>query len=749
MARKDYRHIKLPRELISREGTYTPPTRRDMRRSVPPSNVERHKTKLRRSIRKINNFSASREEALFFRNDKGSNEVKIKFFGPEKKEFISRYRINVYKKSIDRRKNEVVYGFIGNRKIGSQDSDFERLQKEFNNYIETNELRSYFLRVKEIEPLTIKEIVERELLEKMISNPEVVQLIDISFSGQKEFIQQKIDRIKIDYREDFVSEVNSDLLHFCRIRAKYSAVEKIVQHFRGVVDIEQSPVYTLEASSIEENLKELSILPHESNISTILVFDSNINTDHILLDGVVERVNGVVGPSRHATAVASLAIYGAHIKPSGSCKPDNKVISVNVMNAQGQIVNLEETIKKIIEEYAPQFPLLLANLSINRTNNFYKRKKGIDKLTILLDELSAKYNCLFTVSTGNLFDDSWTPEMFNQCERVGYPGHFKLHYTRILPPADSINNVTVGLITYQKSVNSIIDILHPTLHTRGNIDSYPFIKPDLVHFDSNYDGFLSSEDNGLFMAHENSHKLTKIPGTSFAAPLVAHDAGLLHSLYPQFNNNSIKALLIHFSKNIDATDIGDNDIKQRTVGFGMPDVNRAKYSTNSASTMIIEDTIQVGKEKDVKIPIPSCISGDRLKRLRIRETIVYNPTVNPTNPLLYNPIHVFAKVIRDDEKEMDGLYSRDVYGGAHQKSNVKRYKPIEKSTREHMGCFWTIKVICENKDSKYIPESYRQKYSMIVSLEDIKESDNIDLHEEVHNMIDIETHIDVPIEIQN
>ena len=64
-----------------------------------------------------------------------------------------------------------------------------------------------------------------------------------------------------------------------------------------------------------------------------------------------------------------------------------------------------------------------------------------------------------------------------------------------------------------------------------------------------------------------------------------------------------------------------------------------------------------------------------------------------------------------------------------------------------MGNFWHLKIICENKDESIVPADYKQLYSVILSVEDIKEDDDVDLHEEILNMIEVETHVHVPVEV--
>jgi hypothetical protein len=510
-------------------------------------------------------------------------------------------------------------------------------------------------------------------------------------------------------------------------------------------------VYSLETSEVRSEITNREVSHPPEGATPVFIFDTDINPNHQTLDGaVVDELHKEGVLESHGTAVASLAVCGAVLSAGGEIVQDNNVISVNV--SQDDFSRIEEIIEGVVEEYSKIYPIIIANLSANSQNIVYDRKNSVDKLTVLLDDLANKYNCIFVISAGNLFNDNWYQVLEDRCHHLGYPNYFKENFTRINPPADSINNITVGSITYQQSSDSLVELKSPTVHTRGNLDGFVFIKPDLVHFDTNYKRDFTSEDNGVLMAHTDTSTLTSIPGTSFSAPLVAHDLMVLHTEYPTLTANSLKGLILHFADREVGQGITSKKIREKLIGFGLPDIEKAIHSHNHSSTLIIEDEITVGKEKEgrekiIRFPVPHCLSGDARKRLRINKTLVYNPPVNTANLKSYNPISLSVQLIKPNNVNEAGRNTADIYGGAHQKSNVQKYPSIEKSTKEHTGEFWSLKVIVQNRDEKCIDENYQQKYSVIISVEDIKEVEGIDLHEEVINMIEVETHIDVTQEV--
>ncbi len=673
----------------------------------------------------------------------------VKFNGPLDRKFLAKYRVSVYKKDIDRNKNELIIGSISNDKLRNQrNSDFEKFKNDVLNYANNDALKSYFNKVKSIQPLTLNEIIEKDLKKKFKNNPSQDFFVDVSFAGKKNDLDQKLSSIEGELEDKLISKINTERLHYCRLKVNFQDVKEIVKKYDEIIRINQAPKYELMLSAMRDDISHLKVNPPQNENRPVIIFDGPVNKEHVLLDRAVKDCIGSnSGDMWHGTAVASLVIAGMQLNNNQEIQQENHVISANVL--EDNPFKLDERIADIVPRLAAEYQQLIINLSINNYTTYFGGVKTIHNLTALLDELANKYNCIFVVSVGNLFQ-FWEDEFVEACKRVGYPSHFAFKFSRILPPADSINNISVGSVTYQESVDSITRIKHPAPHTRGNVDDSPFIKPDFVHYDSNFKKDFTPEYNGITTASDVNNEIIKSYGTSFSTPLITHELAKLSGQYPNYSCNTLKALLVHFSDNIDASEIGDLTMKSSLVGFGMPNMERAVNSLSNSTTIVIEDEIKIGTTKTIKFPIPSCISGSHLKRLRIRKTLVYNPITNPSNPRLYNPINISAQLLRDDRKAQGGLSTRETYGGAHQKSNVKNYPTKEFSTTNHAGKFWYIDVVCELKDEDFtIAGDYRQKYSIVLTIEDMFEDDTIDLHEEIESMIEIESRVSVPIDVNS
>lgn len=735
-----YRHIKLPKNMLSAERAHTysvnpygPP--------LPEYDKDLHKRNIASRSQQLISQVEKVEQNRRLEEDKESAEIEVVFRGYPDGNFLKKYGVKVYQKEEDR-----VIGKVSNKKLrGQHFSDFERLSDDMSNYAKNNALRSYFDKIDDISPLSIDDVLDEELKKKYEENPDREIMIDVSFADEKNLAEKKLSLIKQDFDGKFVSSVNTDLVHFCRVVANFSEVEKTVSTYGGISYVEVSPDFEILTSAADVKIRNNTVVPLNGDHTPVLIFDQAVNPDHVVLKGIIlDQIGPVSGDMKHGTAVASLVVCGMNLHPDSPIEQQNAIITVNAFDG----TKIEEIIEGAITKLASKYPILLANLSINDYGPGYLRKR-VSNFSILLDELAHKYNCLFFVSAGNINELLGDPTIIDYCIKVGYPNYFKQPFSYLLPPADSISSISVGSIAYQQSPNSVVKIQHPVPFTRINFPDNDFIKPDFVHYDGNLRLLgkkYVAEENGVTCASEDGSSLTNRAGTSFATPLVAHDAGVLHNTYPDYSATSIRALLTHFADPVAAEQITDDDIKRRLVGFGTPNLERTLYSLSTSATVVVEDTLGVNKKKRIKIPIPKSLAGDSRKRLRILLTLAYNPIVNPKDVNKYNPINMSVQLIRSDSREMNSPTTRDRLTEAYSKSNIKRYQPIELSTTKHMGEMWEVEVVCESR-SEEIDDAYIQNYSLVATVEDMKQSEEVDIYNEIVQMIEVETKVEIPVEV--
>lgn len=739
-----YKHIKIPQQLISSEHNYSR-TISPFHQPIEPFDIKKHKEKLIDKSKLLQENLLQKANNMIFEEDKNTAEIEILFKGFPNKDFIKKYGVDIYEKI----ENKII-GKISNNKLPGQiHSDFETLNNDIQSYAESNKLKSYFEAIDDIESLKITDVIEEEFKEEFIIHSNDEYLIDISLSDSSFNTDKKIEFIKSTFGNNFYSSINTELVHFCRVKTSFSYLQKSLENLGNILYIEPSPNFERLPSAMNYPINSNNVNKTFDLANPVLIFDGPVNDKHICINGcVVEKIGSNNGDIDHGTAVASLIVSGMKLKPGQTIEQENSIISINT---DDDLLNLELTIQNAIEKYSKIYPLILANLSINDypKNGVPYLRKRISNFTRLLDELSYNNNCLFFISVGNINELPFDNPITRFCLSRKYPNYFTETFTNILPPSDSINNISVGSIAYQQSVNSVAKVQNPVPFTRINIKSNQFIKPDFVNYDGNLfiDGnVFKLEDNGVICASDIDGQLTSSHGTSFSTPLVTHDAGIIHNIYPEYQANTIKALLTHNADNIAADQVLDSDLKNRLIGFGIPNLDKTLYSISNSTTLIVEDKIGLNKNKRIKIPIPSCISGFSKKRLRLRLTLAFNPKVNPKDANHYNPVNISAKFIRSDDKPVSSSTTRGRLSSAYLKSNIKKYAPVELSTRNFCGTNWFVEVNCEGK-TEDLGNTYEQNYSLVVTIEDTKNDTDLNLYTEIAQMIEIESQIEIPIEV--
>ena len=214
---------------------------------------------------------------------------------------------------------------------------------------------------------------------------------------------------------------------------------------------------------------------------------------------------------------------------------------------------------------------------------------------------------LIIVSAGNICEnDAW----------VNYPNSNLV--TTIENPAQSWNALTVGAYTEKVQVNEAIFNAYTPLANQGELSPYSCtstiwekkwpIKPDLVFEGGNLlrapDGTITGhEDLDLLSTSKsfNIKPLDTINATSAATAQASWFAAKIAYEYPDAWPETIRGLMVNSSnwKNAMALQLdirtgnrGDFRNLLRVFGFGVPDINRALYSKESALTFVSQEVIQ-------------------------------------------------------------------------------------------------------------------------------------------------------------
>ncbi|OCW97064.1 S8 family peptidase [Alishewanella sp. HH-ZS] len=186
-------------------------------------------------------------------------------------------------------------------------------------------------------------------------------------------------------------------------------------------------------------------------------------------------------------------------------------------------------------------------------------------------------------------------------------------------PAQSWNALTIGAYTRKMQISDAdpqqFTLLAPDgglcPHSSTSIlwESDTPIKPEVVFEGGNVavDDISPVELPSLQLlttSHDIQRRLfTTFNATSAATGLAAKFAAEILSYYPELWPETVRALMVHSANWTDAmkAQITDPNLKTerqkahrlaRTVGYGVPDLNRALWSLNNSLIMIIQDELQ-------------------------------------------------------------------------------------------------------------------------------------------------------------
>ncbi len=200
--------------------------------------------------------------------------------------------------------------------------------------------------------------------------------------------------------------------------------------------------------------------------------------------------------------------------------------------------------------------------------------------------------------------------------------------SRIANPGQSLQALTVGSVAYQLHESAgwrsfASQMGQPSAFSRSGLGIWDVIKPEVVEFggdDLRSPGVpthLGTPSEGRECYPELVRSTMYAPGpaydrdevgTSFAAPKVSHIAGHLQRILPDEPSLLYRALIVQSARWPEWTNADGIDTNQviRTLGYGVPDLDRATTNTDYRTTLITsgETGIKAGGCDLYQVPIP-------------------------------------------------------------------------------------------------------------------------------------------------
>jgi hypothetical protein len=403
------------------------------------------------------------------------------------------------------------------------------------------------------------------------------------------------------------------------------------------------------------------ITPPTPDSPGICIVDSGLATGHPILANAVGDARSFpislgteIDQNGHGTMVSGLALYGDvdNCINSLNFTPQMFLYSAKVTNAQNRfddetliITQMEQSIQYFHDTYGCR----IFNISLADPDLIYADGKP-SPWASSLDNLAQKYNVIIVVSAGNISVATYQGQDAESI-RANYPGYLLDDTSRILEPSTAVNVLTVGSLC--KSENSfhagrqpgdliepVGEVNMPSPFTRCGPGVNKAVKPDVVEYGGNSAWYGSQRrffqnDPGLDIVSTNWQYQNKLfaamSGTSFSAPRVAHLAALILQKYPDISANLVRTLIAN-SASIPsiafARFTNEEDIR-RLYGYGLPDLNKALYSTDNRVLLMADDEIANDGIHVYEIPIPDVFKSTRGERV-ITICLAYDPPVRHT-----------------------------------------------------------------------------------------------------------------------
>lgn len=551
-------------------------------------------------------------------------------------------------------------------------------------------------------------------------------------------------------------------------------------------------------------LEKVSVEPLPNGSPIVALLDGCPMENHSLLEKriVVDDADGyndgryLVSYRRHGTQMASLIIHGDMSNAGQALDTPLYVRPIMQPNIKGaeqipEDILLVDLIHRAVKRMKrgengnpPAAPdVKIINFSIGDKVRMFVR--SMSPLARLLDWMSYEYEVLFVISGGNSYQLYPT-----DCPITEFKGktqeEISKHITferlknnkscRILSPAESINNLTVGSVHSDESVIppypvkvNPYDCLHPAIYTPFGGGLKKSIKPDLVYVGgrqlleekvADHDNLYPSEYKsapGLWAAWPDDTRrgLKYDRGTSGTAALISRAAyNCYRELVDILNANGkpethihllIKALVVHgcswdkIADNIERflpNDSESKKIKQAWIGYGYPDFEKSLSCNPSRVTVLGFGELKAERAHEYSMPLPPSLSNRNLKR-RLTVTLSWMSGVSPENQR-YRKTKMWVEVgnvqriigdridVADNWATRRGTLQHEVFEGD------KRFTQEENATLK-------IKVNCAEDAGKVATPV---KYALAVTLEvgegvPVGLFNEIDIYQEVRDRLTV------------
>lgn len=486
--------------------------------------------------------------------------------------------------------------------------------------------------------------------------------------GYRKKLEERDDALLIresdfDKFISFYGQRISDIVH---LEDSFSAKVEITG--KGLKDLVENYPFVFEVIEVEQvsadiiidneqNFDLVDILPPAQDAPIVGIIDSGIMEGHKYLSIAIDQGKSIsyldedsstadyVEGGGHGTKVA-----GAVLFPNGVSNlklPYTLPCYIRNLRILNNLCELQEKypaklMEKIVEDNED---CKIYNLSVASRNPC--GLKHMSSWAAMIDNLSHKNGVLFVIAVGNILKSAISSYLQGN---ENYPDYLENDFCRIANPAQSSFGITVGSIDHV----DFDDMDWKSIAGKDNVSAYSrigggiwgHIKPDLVEFG----GGLVVSKNGLSLIRPHLETCTELIfstndgrsatgksayGTSFSAPKVTHIAAVLKGIYPDEDNNLIRALLVQGARLPGELFYNPTPVGIKQLGYGQPSIERVIKNSDHRVTFYTTNFISAATAHLYSLKIPQSLrdSGNEYDIL-IEVTLAYTSKVRRTRQKL-------------------------------------------------------------------------------------------------------------------
>ncbi len=444
------------------------------------------------------------------------------------------------------------------------------------------------------------------------------------------------DEIVAVHGGEILSELNDKAVlpdsFVVRVRISGEGLSDIVNNFPFVFDVRELEDVRLDMDALADHGQTDAAppLPPGADAPRVCIIDSGIQQAHPLLAPAVDTASSYsyvgrptdtadyVAQGGHGTKVAGLVLYHDDIPYQGQKRLGSWIQNVRVLDGSNHVptnVSMGQTILRIVQQHGnPTGRTHIFNHSINSIS-VSQGQHHMSVWAATMDGLSWNHDALFVVSVGNVLRDT----LINTIQSPGYPDLLFSPAQGIANPAESLQAITVGAVAIGGREGEWVSIAShswPSSYTRSGPGIWNTIKPEVVEYAGDWGYSPGTPVTLVSLAELSISVITSTLhgdppmgydiGTSFAAAKVSHTLAQIEAAMPDESSQLYRALLIQSAAWPEWTNSWPGEKTIRTLGYGIPDVERAISNTEHRITFITKGSPRIGRQSvhiyDVKIP---------------------------------------------------------------------------------------------------------------------------------------------------